>query len=257
MRKPVVLVSTDIKPLDGFEWHAVISAYVEAVAYGSEAIPLTLPALGPAIDLDSVLDRVDGVLLTGARSNVHPSLYGGEANEANGPYDMRRDSTTLPLIRRAIERRFPIFAICRGLQEVNVALGGSLIPEVHELEGRRDHRAPDATDQDARFALAHHVEISPGGRLSKVLGDARIEVNSLHRQAVGRLAAGLSVEATAEDGTVEAASVDAVPGFAFATQWHPEYWVGSDAASRRLFAAFGDALRAHMRMRDSVSEAAE
>ncbi|WP_425089518.1 gamma-glutamyl-gamma-aminobutyrate hydrolase family protein [Stappia sp.] len=257
MKKPVVLVSTDIKPLDGFEWHAVISAYVDAVAHGADAVPLMLPCLGAALDLDSVLDRVDGVLLTGSRSNVHPSLYGGEASEANGPYDTRRDGTTLPLIRRAVERRFPIFGICRGLQEVNVALGGSLITEVQELDGRRDHRAPEADDQDARFALAHHVEISPGGRLAKVLGDARIDVNSLHRQAVGRLAPGLSVEATAEDGTVEAVSFDAVPGFAFATQWHPEYWVGSDAASARLFAAFGDALRTHMRMRHDALDAAE
>ncbi|WP_029059485.1 gamma-glutamyl-gamma-aminobutyrate hydrolase family protein [Stappia stellulata] len=256
MRKPVVLVSTDMKSLDGFEWNAAISAYSDALAHGSDAMPVLLPSLGPALDFESILDRVDGVLLTGSRSNVHPSLYGAETSDANGPYDTRRDATTLPLIRCAVERRIPIFGICRGLQEINVALGGTLVGEVQELEGRRDHRAPEADDQDARFALAHHVEIAPGGRLAKVLGDARIEVNSLHRQAVGRLAPGLSVEATAEDGTVEAVSFDAVPGFAFATQWHPEYWVGSDAASARLFAAFGEALRARME-RCNAADAAE
>ncbi|MBM21567.1 MAG: gamma-glutamyl-gamma-aminobutyrate hydrolase [Stappia sp.] len=246
MPKPVVLVSCDVKEIDGYSWHAATSIYVEALVQGSGVIPLLLPSLGPAIDIDAVLERVDGVLMTGSRSNVHPSLYGGEASERNGPYDPRRDATTLPLIRRTLERGLPFFAICRGLQETNVALGGTLVGEVQEIEGRRDHRAPEAETQDQRFALAHHVEVRPGGRLADILGEARIEVNSLHRQAIGRLAKGLAVEATAEDGTIEAVSVEAAPGFALATQWHPEYWVGSDAASARLFAAFGDAVRGRM-----------
>ncbi len=257
MSAPVVLVSTDVKPIDGFDWHAAISGYLEAVTGGSGAIPLLLPSLGPAIDLDAVLDRVDGVLLTGSRSNVNPELYGGIAREKDGPYDSRRDATTLPLIRRTIARDMPLFAICRGLQEVNVALGGTLVSEVQEIEGRRDHRAPVADDQDTRFALAHHVDVVPGGRLAAILGDAKIEVNSLHRQAIGRLAPGLAVEARADDGTIEAVSIEAVSTFALATQWHPEYWVGSDAASSRLFAAFGDALRDAVRHRQSGRQAAE
>lgn len=257
MSAPVVLVSTDVKSLDGFDGHAAVSVYLDALVQGSRAIPLLLPSLGPAIDLDAVLDRVDGVLLTGSRSNVNPTLYGGLALDKDGPYDSRRDATTLPLIRRTIERDMPLFAICRGLQEVNVAFGGTLVSEVQELEGRRDHRAPVADDQDARFALAHHVEVVPGGRLAAVLGDATIEVNSLHRQAIGRLAPGLAVEARADDGTIEAVSVEAASGFALATQWHPEYWVGSDAASSRLFAAFGEALRGGARRQPAGRHAAE
>lgn len=243
MSAPVVLVSCDVKELDGYAWHAAPSTYLEALVQGAGALPLLLPSMGPAIDLDTVLDRVDGVLLTGSRSNVHPTLYGAEAHEKDGPFDNRRDTTTLPLIRRAVARAMPVFAICRGLQELNVALGGTLVSEVQEMDGRRDHRAPEADNQDARFALAHHVEIVPGGKLAAVLGDARIDVNSLHRQAIGRLAPGLTVEATADDGTIEAVSIDGAASFALATQWHPEYWVGSDAASSRLFAAFGAALR--------------
>ncbi|SOC21791.1 gamma-glutamyl-gamma-aminobutyrate hydrolase family protein [Stappia indica] len=243
MSAPVVLVSCDVKELDGYAWHAAPSTYLEALVQGAGALPLLLPSMGPAIDLDAVLDRVDGVLLTGSRSNVHPTLYGAEAHEKDGPFDSRRDTTTLPLIRRAVARAMPVFAICRGLQELNVALGGTLVSEVQDMDGRRDHRAPEADSQDARFALAHHVEIVPGGKLAAVLGDARIDVNSLHRQAIGRLAPGLTVEATADDGTIEAVSIDGAAGFALATQWHPEYWVGSDAASSRLFAAFGAALR--------------
>lgn len=243
MSAPVVLVSCDVKELDGYAWHAAPSTYLEALVQGAGAMPLLLPSLGPAIDLDAVLDRVDGVLLTGSRSNVHPTLYGAEASEKDGPFDNRRDTTTLPLIRRAIARALPVFAICRGLQELNVALGGTLVSEVQEMDGRRDHRAPEADSQDTRFALAHHVEIVSGGKLASVLGDARIDVNSLHRQAIGRLAPGLTVEATADDGTIEAVSIDGAASFALATQWHPEYWVGSDAASSRLFAAFGAALR--------------
>ncbi|GGF04906.1 gamma-glutamyl-gamma-aminobutyrate hydrolase family protein [Stappia taiwanensis] len=246
MRKPVVLVSADVKPIEGFDWHAAISSYLDALVHGADAMPVLLPALGPALDLDSLLDRVDGVLLTGSRSNVHPSLYGGDAHERNGPFDTRRDATTLPLIRRALARHLPLFAICRGLQELNVALGGTLVSEVQDIDGRRDHRAPESDSMDERFALAHHVDIVPGGRLAAVLGDARVEVNSLHRQAIGALAPGLTIEAQAEDSTIEAVSVDAHPGFALATQWHPEYWVGSDSASARLFAAFGEAARAQM-----------
>lgn len=243
MSAPVVLVSCDVKELDGYAWHAAPSTYLEALVQGAGAMPLLLPSMGPAIDLDAVLDRVDGVLLTGSRSNVHPTLYGAEASDKDGPFDNRRDTTTLPLIRRAIARALPVFAICRGLQELNVALGGTLVGEVQEMDGRRDHRAPEADSQDTRFALAHHVEIAPGGKLAAVLGDARIDVNSLHRQAIGRLAPGLTIEATADDGTIEAVSIDGAASFALATQWHPEYWVGSDAASSRLFAAFGAALR--------------
>ena len=252
MTQPIVAVSTDVRQFENYTWHAAPRQYLEAAISVAGVLPVLVPSFGERLDLESLIARIDGVMLTGSKSNVDPTLYGGEATEENGPYDRDRDATTVPLIRLAIERGVPLLAICRGLQELNVALGGTLVSEVQEMDGRRDHRAPEAESQDARFALAHHVEIVPGGKLAAVLGDARIDVNSLHRQAIGRLAPGLTIEATADDGTIEAVSIDGAASFALATQWHPEYWVGSDAASSRLFAAFGAALRENRSTRQAA-----
>lgn len=239
MSKSVVLVTADVKPIDGYRWHAAPSTYLEAALNGANAIPLILPSLGGAIDLDAVLDRVDGVLATGSRSNVNPDLYGAEASEANGPYDPDRDATSLPLLRRALERGIPVLAICRGMQELNVALGGTLLTEIQELEGRKDHRAPVSERQEERFAIAHPIEVREGGELHKAVGNTTFEVNSLHRQALGDLGNRLVVEAVAEDGTIEAVSVEGAKAFALGTQWHPEYWVSCDVPSQQIFAAFG------------------
>jgi putative glutamine amidotransferase len=208
-------------------------------------MPVLLPALAGALDLDSILDRVDGVLLSGSRSNVHPTLYGEEPTPDHEPYDPARDATTLPLIRRALERGVPLFAICRGYQELNVALGGTLHTEIQEFDGRMDHRAPEAPTNDQRYAIRHEVHLVPGGCIGKVLDAAEIDVNSLHRQGLATLAPRLTIEATAPDGTIEAVSVADAKAFAVGVQWHPEYWVRSDHPSARLFAAFGDAVRAH------------
>ncbi|QDG75654.1 gamma-glutamyl-gamma-aminobutyrate hydrolase family protein [Labrenzia sp. PHM005] len=245
MSKPLVLVTADVKSIDGFNWHAVISTYLQAVLKGADAIPMILPALGADLDLDAALDNVDGVLVTGSRSNVNPQLYGQEPTEANGPYDPDRDATTLPLIKRAVDRGVPVFAICRGMQELNVACGGTLLTEVQDIEGRQDHRPPTSDSQDERFQIAHTVEINPGGPLETVLGTEPFEVNSLHRQAVGDLGKGLAIEAKAEDGTIEAMTVKDAPGYVLATQWHPEYWVMTDGPSKKLFEAFGDAVRTY------------
>lgn len=252
MPKPLVLICADVREADGYEWHAAPSTYLQAAIRGADAIPLILPSLAGAIDLDEVLDRVDGVLLTGARSNVDPTLYGGEASETNGPYDPQRDAMTQSLIRRTLSRGVPLLAICRGMQELNVALGGTLATEIQQLPGRLDHRAPEAPTQAERFALAHRVQPAAGGCLAAILGSTPVQVNSLHRQAVDRLAPGLVVEATAEDGTIEAARPSDAPGWCLATQWHPEYWVDSDDASRRLFAAFGEAMRAWQQRRGAA-----
>jgi len=249
MTKPLVLVTADVKAIDGYNWHAAISTYLHAVLKGSDAIPMILPSLGAELDLDAALDQVDGVLATGARSNVNPQLYGQEPTEENGPYDPDRDATTLPLLKRAVERGVPVFAICRGMQELNVALGGTLLTEIQRLQGRKDHRAPTSEHQDERFRIAHPVEVTAGGSLEQVLGAEPFEVNSLHRQAVGDLGNGLVVEAQAEDGTVEAVSFRDSPGYVLATQWHPEYWVMTDGPSKTLFKAFGDAVRAYREKR--------
>lgn len=257
MRQPLVAVSTDVKAFENYMWHAAPQQYLEAAVAVAGVFPVLVPSYGDRLDLDSLLDSVDGVMLTGSKSNVHPSLYGGDASEANGPYDPARDATTLPLIRRAIERGVPLLAICRGIQELNVALGGTLATEIQEREGSLDHRAPVSDDQDERFAIRQVVSIKPGSCLAGVFGPGEIQVNSVHRQAVGRLGSRLQVEAVAEDGTVEAVSVKDARGFAVGVQWHPEYWAKSDDASARVFRAFGDAARAYALARSGVRTAAE
>lgn len=246
---PLVLVSTDRRVIDGYEWHMTPASYLEAVLVGAGALPVQLPSLGGALDLDAVLDQVDGVLLSGSKSNVHPTLYGAEPTPDHEPYDPARDATTLPLIRKAIAKGVPLFAICRGYQELNVALGGTLATEIQTFEGRMDHRAPDLPTVDERFAIRHPISTTPGGCLRTVLASGSVDVNSLHRQAIDTLAPGLAVEATAPDGTIEAVRVKDAAAFAVGVQWHPEYWVRSDEPSARLFSAFGDAVRARAKAR--------
>lgn len=244
MTKPIILVTSDIKAIDGYNWHAAPSTYLAALTSTAKVIPLIAPSLGADMDdAECILNQVDGVLATGSRSNVNPALYGLEPTEANGPYDPERDGATLPLLRRAVQKGIPVFAICRGMQELNVAFGGSLITEIQNMDGREDHRAPVSEHQDERFRLAHSITIKTGSLLETVLGTDKIEVNSLHRQALGTLGDGIEVIAEAEDGTIEAVGVKNACGYVIATQWHPEYWVNSDLPSRRLFEAFGNAAR--------------
>jgi putative glutamine amidotransferase len=257
MRQPLVAVSTDVKSFENYTWHAAPQQYLEAALAQAGVFPLLVPSLGGRLDLDELLSAVDGVMVTGSKSNVHPSLYGGDPSERNGPYDPARDATTLPLIRRAVERGVPLLAICRGIQEMNVALGGTLGTEIQEREGSLDHRAPASDDQDKRFAIRQTVSIRPGSCLAKVFGAGEIKVNSVHRQAVDRLGPKLQVEAVAEDGTVEAVSVRDARAFAVGVQWHPEYWAKSDENSARIFRAFGDAVRLHAATKAGVRTAAE
>ena len=240
---PLILVPADVRPGDGYAWHAAPETYLAALVHASGALPLILPSLAVTPDFDALLSRVDGVLLTGSRSNVDPERYGSPATPETEPHDKRRDAVTLPLIAAVLRRGVPLFAICRGMQELNVALGGTLIAKVHEEPGRSDHRAPASDDADIRFAINHDVTIVPGGVLADIMGTDTIRVNSLHHQAIGRLAEGLAVEATAPDGTIEAVRVEGAAGFALGVQWHPEYWVRTDAPSHKLFAAFGEAVR--------------
>jgi putative glutamine amidotransferase len=257
MNQPLVAVATDVKAFENYVWHATPQQYLEAAVSAAGVLPLLVPSFGERLDLDALLAAVDGVMVTGSKSNVHPSLYGGVPSEADGPYDPARDSTTLPLIRKAVEQGVPLLAICRGIQEMNVALGGTLATEIQEREGAIDHRAPRSENQDERFAIRQTVSIRPGSCLAAVFGAGEIMVNSLHRQGIGRLGPGLDVEAVAEDGTVEAVSVRGARAFAVGVQWHPEYWAGADDASRRVFKAFGDAVRANAAARGKLQAAAE
>lgn len=248
--QPLVLVPADTRRFDGYDWHCVPDQYLTALTRGSQAVPLMLPAMGEDLPLDRLLETVHGVLITGSRSNVHPQHYGVAPQAAHEPFDPARDSTTLPLIRAAIEKGVPLLAICRGIQELNVAFGGTLATEVQDLDGRLDHRFTPSEDMDVKFQIRHAVRIVPGSRLAGILQVPEIRVNSLHRQAIDRPAEALAVEATAEDGTIEAVSVRDAPGFALGVQWHPEYWVGADAPSDLLFRAFGDAARTYAATRE-------
>jgi len=253
--KPLVAVTSDVRTFENYTWHAAPEQYLTAAIEGAEVTPLIVPSYGAALDLDAILASVDGVLVTGSKSNVHPALYGAEPNEAHEPFDPARDATSLPLIRRAIELGVPLLAICRGIQELNVALGGTLATEIQELAGRIDHRAPQSDSQAERFAIRHPVRIKPGSCLASILEADSVQVNSVHRQAIDRPAPRLEIEATAEDGTIEAVSVKDAKGFAVGVQWHPEYWVRTDSASRKVFAAFGDAVRAHRAARAHLAAA--
>ena len=238
--RPLVAVPADLREFQGYRWHCAPEQYLRALVDVAGVTPVIVPALS-ALDPRAVLGGVDGVLVTGSRTNVHPALYGGEPTAAHEPFDPDRDALALPLIRASIAAAVPLFSICRGIQEMNVALGGTLATEIQEREGTDDHRMVPSDDPDTRFALRHPVVA--GGVVGAIVGE-RPTVNSLHRQAIDALAPGLRVEARAPDGTIEAVAVEGAPALAIGVQWHPEYWAGSDEPSTALFRAFGDAVRA-------------
>lgn len=245
MPRPIVAIPADIRRFDGTNWHSVQTQYVNAALKAADVMSFLVPALEEGNDTDLILDRVDGLLVSGSATNVHPSLYGAEARETDGPFDPARDATSLPLIRRALERGIPMLAICRGIQELNVALGGTLATEIQEQPGIWDHRKPDDPDRDVAYAIRQNVIVAEGSCMARVLGAGPVTVNSLHRQAISKTAPQLQVEALAEDGTIEAVSVIDAKGFAIGVQWHPEYWAETDNPSKALFVAFGDAVRAY------------
>jgi putative glutamine amidotransferase len=243
--RPLIGVTACLKQRDESFFHSVQRKYVDAVIDGTGGMPVLLPAIGDRQDVDGLLDRLGGLMLTGSPSNVGPDYYGGPQPRDGNQADPDRDATTLPLARRAIERGIPLFAVCRGIQELNVALGGTLHQHLHELSGRRDHRSDKSKPHAQRYEPCHPVRLTPGGLMQRICeGASTIEVNSLHGQGIDRLATGLRVEAVAEDGTIEAVSLPEAGGFVLGVQWHPEALVSTDRWSRRLFAAFGEAARA-------------
>ncbi len=231
----------------GMPNHAASDTYVRATDQVVGAVPVLLPASGDACDIATLLSRLDGIILTGSRSNVQPRLYGGPPHAEGTPEDPARDSVTLPLIRAALRAGLPLLAICRGMQEMNVALGGSLHQRLQDLPGRMDHSTPMQANGRVRVGKAHSVSVTAGGWLHRVAGCTTIAINSLHNQGVHRLAAGLAVEGVAPDGTIEAVRVTAAPGFAVGVQWHPEYDWATDDVSRGILASFGDAVRMRTR----------
>jgi len=242
----IVGVPACSKVIGGEPQHSTPTRYGNALIGAAGAIPVLLPPVGEG--MVAALDRLDGLLLSGSPSNVHPELYGVGRSLTPRQHDRHRDGTTLPLAREALRRGMPLLAICRGIQELNVAMGGTLHQQAHRLEGREDHRAGSGT-LDHMFRLKHPVRVT--GQLARIVGAETIMVNSLHEQAIDRVAEGLEVEAVAGDGTVEAVRVREAKALAFGVQFHPEWHWETDRASRAIFEAFGEACR---RYRDKQEE---
>jgi putative glutamine amidotransferase len=226
---------------------------LRAIAEVAGALPLMFAGTPDITDIDALLGAVDGVLLTGARANVHPAHFGVEPDPRHEPYDHDRDAMALALVEACVERGVPLFGICRGFQEMNVAFGGSLHPEIRDLPGRMNHRMPRLEngevhpDPEVVFADRHEVRLAPAGVFAKLLGCETIRVNSLHGQGILHPGGRIVVEGVAEDGTIEAIRVADAPAFALGVQWHAEYDPQSNPINRALFEAFGAALQTHLK----------
>jgi putative glutamine amidotransferase len=217
--------------------------YLDALIRGSEALPLITPVMPGDVDIDALLQQFDGIFLTGSYSNVEPHHYNGAPSEEGTLHDPHRDAVTLPLANRALETGVPLLAVCRGFQELNVALGGTLHQKIHEVEGYHNHLENKDDPLDKQYGPSHPVNLADGGLLRELAGSDTVMVNSLHAQGVAKLAPGVSIEAVADDGLIEAFRVDEGPGFALAVQWHPEWRAMENDFSRAIFKAFGDACR--------------
>jgi putative glutamine amidotransferase len=241
--RPLIGIPADRRMVGAHPFHMVGEKYARAVLEAAEAAPVLIPSLAEELGLDELLQRLDGLLFTGSPSNVEPHRYEGPPSAPGTLHDPARDATTLPLIRKAVQAQVPVFGICRGFQEMNVAFGGTLHQKLHEVPGHLDHRDDETQPLEVQYGPAHDVTLEPGGLLRSLSNSDRVKVNSLHNQGIDRLGAELAVEARAPDGVIEAFRVRAARRFALAVQWHPEWRVMSDPFSRALFAAFGQASR--------------
>lgn len=218
-----------------------------AVAHVAGCLPLLIPSDPSLVSVAELLDTCDGFLLTGGRPNVHPAEYGEEETPAHGAFDRGRDAVVLPLVRACVERGQPFLGVCRGFQEVNVALGGTLHPEIRDLPGRLNHRMPPEGSLEEKFALRHKVTFTEGGPFHRALGAREVMTNTLHGQGIKAAAPRVVIDGTAPDGTPEALFVRGASGFTLSVQWHPEWNADADPVSRPLFEAFGAAARAWAR----------
>ncbi len=223
--------------------------YLKALIDGAGAMPLIVPALADELEIDEILEHLDGVLLTGSPSDIEPRHYGAESSAAGALRDPHRDALTLPMARKALDSGVPLLAVCRGFQELNVVLGGTLHQELQSVAGYHSHKENPEDPIDVQYGPSHPVTLVENGMLRRLAGQASAMVNSLHGQGVQRLADGVTVEAVADDGLIEAFSVDAAPGFALAVQWHPEWRAMNNEFSSAIFKAFGDACRERARER--------
>jgi putative glutamine amidotransferase len=224
-------------------FHAVGEKYITAVLDAAQALPLVIPSLGKELALEELIEELDGLLFTGSPSNVEPHVYGGEPSQPGTLHDPERDATTLPLIPRAIEAGVPVFGVCRGFQEMNVAFGGTLWQHLVEVPGHHVHHEDVTQSLDVQYGPSHTVRFAEGGMLQAIAGTSQLMVNSLHHQGLRALGRNLVEEARAEDGLIEAFRVRDARRFALAVQWHPEWKTLDNPFSNALFKAFGDAAR--------------
>lgn len=243
--RPLVGVISDRRMQGPHPFHMVGEKYLQAVADAAGGYPVGLPSLAEGFDVLDILDRLDGLFLTGSPSNVEPRHYLGDPSEPGTWHDPERDLAALALIPAAIRVGMPLLAVCRGFQEMNVAFGGSLHQMVHQQPGYGMHKENEQDPLDVQYSPSHQVRFTPGGLLERITGLPGAMVNSLHSQGVDRLGDGLQVEAVAADGLIEGFTVRDAPGFTLAVQWHPEWKVLDNPASTAIFRAWGDACRAY------------
>lgn len=245
MKRPVVGIIGNMSLLNqSYPVHSGGVMNSTAISQVADCLPMIIPTDPRLVRVDELLEACDGFLFTGGRPNVHPSEYGEEETAAHGDFDRCRDAVALPLIRACVERGQPFFGVCRGFQEVNVAMGGSLYPEIRELPGRMNHRMPPDGTIEEKFALRHAVRFTPGGVFATLLGAEEVMTNTLHGQGIKQAGQRIVIDGTAPDGTPEAIYVADAPGFTLSVQWHPEWNAAADPVSRPLFTAFGAAARA-------------
>lgn len=249
---PLVIVPADRKILGQHAYHAAGEKYLSALSQGSGAIPLILPSLSPTLPLRKILGAADGLFLSGSYSNIEPHHYSDEPSYDGNLHDRHRDQNSLAIIAMAIEMQVPVLAVCRGFQEVNVALGGSLHQKVHEAPGFDDHRENPEDSLDQQYGRSHPVSLAPGGLLASLVDTPTVMVNSLHGQGIRRLAESLRVEATAPDSLIEAVSLKSPHPFFLAVQWHPEWKWNENPFSVAIFQAFGRACTDHANHRKSL-----
>ena len=243
MARPIVgIIGNSHLINDEYPAYACGTMNCAAIAEVAQAVPLVVPADPRYVRVDDLMELCDGFLLTGGRPNVHPEEYGEAETPAHGTFDRARDAVVLPLVRALVQRGQPFLGICRGFQEVNVALGGTLHPEIRELPGRMNHRMPPDGTLEEKFAIRQRVTVSQGGPFHRLFGAREVMTNTLHGQGIKTAGRRIVIDGVADDGTPEALYVEGAPGFTLSVQWHPEYRAAEDPVSRPLFAAFGEAV---------------
>ena len=241
--KPLIAVPSDRRILDPHPSHTTGEKYLKAIIDGAGGLPVIVPSMAEDIGVDDILERIDGVVLTGSYSNIEPHHYGAEASDENDFHDPHRDAMTLPLALRALEKGVPLLAICRGHQELNVALGGTLHQDLADVPGYHSHIENKSDPLDVQYGPSHRISLMEGGLLRQLAAADSVMVNSLHAQGIAKLAADVTVEAVADDGLIEAFTVDGAEGFNLSMQWHPEWRATENEFSMKIFKAFGDACR--------------